>query len=64
MSNPHGKNEERGPVLSLDELLTGKPVQRPDCDLCDNGRKSREQVRGLSNMADCPKCKRPLTSEM
>lgn len=61
--NPHGKKEERGPTLTLDDL-SGKPIERPDCDRCDNGRKSREQVRGLSNMADCPKCKRPLTSEM
>jgi hypothetical protein len=57
--NPYGKNEPKGPTLTLADLFgLSRAPPKPPCDHCDSGAKCSSDLPGCPGI--CPKCRRIL----
>lgn len=62
MSNPYGKNERKGPTLTLADLCgQSQAPAKPPCAYCDSGRTLMDDLPdGNHGSQVCPKCGRLL----
>jgi hypothetical protein len=60
-----GKNEQKGPTLTLDDLLgRSQTPPRPPCVRCDSGRRTKADVGLGERHGDCcPACGRLLMAD-